>query len=256
MVSSVCPDSAVREVSLVCLDLRVSPENREVLVVPETVDPLDLSDHLDSLDPVESLAERATLDLMDLLVETALLESRVIAVALVLPGLLVLQALPALAAQLVPPANRETEERLVHKDLLDLLDLPEPEECLDLKDPAVTRVRLESPVREDRRATEDSLVCKVCLDLRVKLETRVLLDPLDLLDKEDHLDPLALLERMDQTVCQDPSDPLDLVAAVERPVLLVPLETPDHPVLLVPLALALTCLPSLVWVRLRSPPIL
>lgn len=32
----------------------------------------------------------------------------------------------------------------------------------------------------------------------------------------DHLDPLALLERTEETVCLDPLDPLDLVVAVER----------------------------------------
>lgn len=32
----------------------------------------------------------------------------------------------------------------------------------------------------------------------------------------DHLDLLALLERMEEMVCQDPLDPPDLVVAVER----------------------------------------
>lgn len=36
----------------------------------------------------------------------------------------------------------------------------------DLKDPVVIRVRLEKVVREDRRDTGVSLVCRVCLDLR------------------------------------------------------------------------------------------
>lgn len=36
----------------------------------------------------------------------------------------------------------------------------------DLKDLVVTRVRLESLVREDRRDTEVSLVCRVFRDLR------------------------------------------------------------------------------------------
>lgn len=40
-------DSAVKEVSLVSLDLLVSPESKEGLVAPATVDPLDLLDHLD-----------------------------------------------------------------------------------------------------------------------------------------------------------------------------------------------------------------
>lgn len=47
MVSSVCLDSVVREVSLVCLDLLVSLESREVLVAAETADPLDQLDLLD-----------------------------------------------------------------------------------------------------------------------------------------------------------------------------------------------------------------
>ena len=38
--------------------LRVSPENRELPVAAETVDPLDLSDRLDSLDLQERRAER------------------------------------------------------------------------------------------------------------------------------------------------------------------------------------------------------
>lgn len=36
----------------------------------------------------------------------------------------------------------------------------------DPKDPVVIRVRLARVEREDRRATEVSLVCRVCLDLR------------------------------------------------------------------------------------------
>lgn len=43
----VSPDSVAREVSPVCLDLLVSLESKELLVVLETVDPLDLLDHLD-----------------------------------------------------------------------------------------------------------------------------------------------------------------------------------------------------------------
>lgn len=252
VVLSVCQDSVEREVSLVCLDLLVSPESREVLVALETADPLDLLDLLDSQDLQESLAERATLDPMDPLVEMVQLESRVIVVTPVLLALPVLQALPAPPVLLVLPANRETEESLVHKDLVDLQDPLEPEECPDPKDPVVTKVRQENLVREDRRDTEASLDCRVCLDLRVNLETRELLDPLGLLDKEDHLDPSALLERTEQTVCQDLLDPLDLVVALERPVQLVLPETLDPPVLPVPLALALTCLPSLAWVRPRS----
>lgn len=38
---------------------RVSPESRELLVAAETADPLDLLDHLDSLDLQGSLAERS-----------------------------------------------------------------------------------------------------------------------------------------------------------------------------------------------------
>ena len=51
------------------------------------------------------------------------------------------------------------------KDPLDLPGLLEPEEWLDPKDPVETRVKLERVVREDRKDTEDSLVCRVCLDL-------------------------------------------------------------------------------------------
>lgn len=57
---------------------------------------------------------------------------------------------------------------LCYRELKDRLGLPgllEPEEWLDPKDPVETRVRLERVVREDRRDTEDSLVCRVCLDL-------------------------------------------------------------------------------------------
>lgn len=177
-------------------------------------------------------------------------------VPLVLLELQVLRALLVPLAQSAPPANRETAESLVHKDLLALQDLLEPEECQDLKDPVVTRVSLERTVSEDRRDTEVSLVCRVCPDLRVKMETRERLELMDLLDKEDHLDLLDQVERMVETVCPDPSDPLDLVVAVERPAPLVPLVTPDPPVFLAPPALASTCLLSLVWARLKSPPIL
>ncbi|CAB1445080.1 unnamed protein product [Pleuronectes platessa] len=233
-VLSVCQDSVEREASPVCPDPQVSPESREVLVAPETVDPPDLSDHLDSPDLQESPAERAMLDLMDLLVEMVLLEPRVNVVPPALLALLVLQALPVPPAQLVPPANRETEERLVPKDLLDLQDPLEPEECPDPKDPVVTRVRLGRLVREDRRDTEASLVCRVCPDLRVNLEIRELLDLVDLLDREDHLVLLVLVERTVQTACQDPSGPPDPVVALERMVPLVLPVTLDPPVLLVP----------------------
>jgi hypothetical protein len=120
----------------------------------------------------------------------------------------------------------------------------------------VTRVRLERVAREDRRDTEVSPVCRVYLDLPVKLVTRVLLDLLDLMEQEDHLDLLGLLERMVPMVCPDPSDPLDLVVALENLVLLVPLETlvPQVPPDL--LALALTCLLSLACHSTRRAPIL
>lgn len=42
VVSSVCPDSAEREVSPVCPDHLVSLVNKDLLVVAETVDPPDL----------------------------------------------------------------------------------------------------------------------------------------------------------------------------------------------------------------------
>ncbi|TNN82195.1 Collagen alpha-1(II) chain [Liparis tanakae] len=216
-VSWVCPGSVASEASLACLDLLVSPESKDLLVAVGTAAPPGLLAHLDSPVLQESLAERATLDLMDLPVEMVLLEPRVSVGTLVLLVLPVLQALLVLPAQSVPPANRETEESLVPKDLLGLLDLLEPEGCLDPKDPAVTRERVERVAREDRRDTEASLVCRVCPDLRVNLETRVLLDPLDLLDKEDHLDPVAPVERMVGTVSQAPLDPPDRVVAEETP---------------------------------------
>jgi len=189
---------------------------------------------------------------MDPQEETALLELRV---TVVTQGPL---ALPALQAPLAsdPPANRETEERLVPKALLDHPDLPEPEEWLDPKDPVVTRVRLERLAKEDRRDTEVSPVCRVSPDLPAKLVTRVLLDLLDPTDQEDHLDPSAPLERMVPTVCPDPSDPLDPVVALESLVLLV---LPETPVPQVPpdlLALASTCLLSPACHRLTRAPIL
>lgn len=187
---------------------------------------------------------------MGLLVEMVLLELRVTVVTLARLVLLVLQVHLVLQAQLVPLENRETEGRLALKDLLDLPGPLEQEECLDLKALAVTRVKLEKVEKEDRRDTEASLVCRVFPDLQVKLETRVPQDLLDLQDKEDHLDLLAHLEKMVQMVSQDLLVLLDLVDALETPVLLdlqetlVPLAPPA------PLALALTCLPLLVWVRL------
>jgi len=193
---------------------------------------------------------------MDPQEETAQLELRVTVVTqvlLVLPALQVLLELPALSD---PPANRETEERLVLKALLDPPDLLELEEWLDPKDPVVTRVRPERLVREDRRDTEVSPVCRVYLDLPVKLVTRVLLDLLDLMDQEDHLDLLAPLERMVPMVCPDLSDPLDLVVALENLVLLVPPETLDPPALPDPQALASTCLLSPACHRPRRAPIL
>lgn len=202
------------------------------------------------------MAEREILDLTDRLVEMVPLESRVIEATqapLVPLALLELLVLPAL---LVRPVNKETEESLVHKDLQDPQDLREQEECLVHKDHEATRVRLVRAVSEGRKDTEASPVCRVSPDLLVKLETREPLDLQDLLDNVDHLDQLALLERMVRTVCQDLLDLLDLEVALERRVLLVPLETLDPLVLQVPPAQASTCLPSLVWVRLRNPPIL
>lgn len=193
---------------------------------------------------------------MDPQEETAPLELRVTVVTQVLLVLPALQVLPELPALSDPLANRETEERLVPKALLDPLDLPEREEWLDPKDPVVTRVRLGSLVREDRRDTEVSPVCRVYLDLPVKLVTRVLLDLLDLMDQEDHLDLLAPLERMVPTVCPDPSDPLDLAVALESLVLLVPPEMPVPPGPPVLLALASTCLRSLACRSRRRAPTL
>jgi len=193
---------------------------------------------------------------MDPQEETAPLELRVTVATQVLLVLLALQVLPELPALSDPLANRETEERLVPKALLDPPDLLEREEWLDPKAPVVTRVRLGRLVREDRRDTEVSPVCRVYLDLPVKLVTRVLLGLLDLMDQEDHLDLLAPLERMVPMVCPDPSDPLDLVVALESPVLLVPPETLVPPVPLALLALASTCLLSLGCHSPRSPPIL
>lgn len=40
------------------------------------------------------------------------------------------------------------------------------------------------------------------------------------LDYRDHQDPLAPQGKMEQMVCQDPSDLLGLVVGVEKPVLL------------------------------------
>lgn len=193
---------------------------------------------------------------MVLLEEMVLLESRVIVVTLALLDHLVLQVLLVLQVQWVKLANRETEESLVHKDLLEPQDQLEPEECPDLKVLVVTRVRLEKLVREDKRDTGVSLVCRVCLDLRAKLEIRVLLDLLDLLDQEDHQDQSAPQERMEQMVCQDPSDLLDRVVEVGKLVLLVPPETLGRPVLLDLLVLALTCPPLPDWVRPRRVPTL
>lgn len=187
---------------------------------------------------------------MGLLVEMVLLELRVTEATLGQLVLPVLQVPLALQVQSVPLENRETEAKLALKDLLDLPGPLEQEECLDLKALAVTRVKLEKVESEDRRGTEASPVCRVCLDPQVKLETRVPQDPLDLPDKEDHLDQLALLEKMVQMVSLDPLDPLDHEDALEILVLLDLQETLAPLALLVLLALALTCLPLPVWVRL------
>ncbi|KAJ8257961.1 hypothetical protein GJAV_G00191620 [Gymnothorax javanicus] len=135
---------------------------------------------------------------MDLLVEMELLELRETAVTLVL--LVLLEHREPLAAPdpWAPPANRETEERL------------------DLKDHVETRVRLVRRVNADRRATEVSLVCRVCLDLPVPQETRVLLDLVAPVDQRDRLALLAQVERMVLMVCLGPLDPLDPAAALEK----------------------------------------
>lgn len=152
-----------------------------------------------------------------------------------------------------PLASREIGESLELKDLQAPLDPLEPEEWLDPKAPVETRVRQESLVREDRRDTEGSPVCRVCLDLPVNLETRVLLGPPDPLDPEDPPDLLALLERTVLTACQDPSDPQDPAVALES---LVPLDLLETPGPQVPPALqapASTCPPSPASPRRRSP---
>lgn len=161
-----------------------------------------------------------------------------------------------LLAQLVQLANRETEERMAHKDLLAPLDRLELEAWLDPKDLVVIKVRQENLEKEVRRDTEDSPVCRVCQDLQVLLETRVLPDLLDQLAPRDHPDPLDQLVRTVLMVSLDPLDHLDLVDALESLAQLVHLVTQDLLVLLVPLALALTCLPSLGCLRLRKDPIL
>lgn len=154
-----------------------------------------------------------------------------------------------------PPANRETEERRVPKDLLDPPDLLEPEAWLDPKDLAETRERPVRVARGDRRVTEDSPVCRVCPDLPVRLVTRVLLDLPDLLDQEDPLDQLVHLERTVPMDSLAPSDPPDLVDVLARLVPLVLPVTPDPLVLPVPQALASTCLPSPASASPRRPPI-
>ncbi|KAK0146918.1 Collagen alpha-1(II) chain [Merluccius polli] len=193
----------------------VSLVNKELLVVAETADPPDPSDPLGSPDLQESLAERATLDLMGPLVEMDPLESRVTVATQVPLGPQEPRDPPEHPVRSAPLASKETEESLELKDLLALLDPPEPEEWLGPKAPVETRVRQESLVREDRRDTEDSPVCRVCPDLPVKLETRVLPDLLGPLEPEDPPDLLALLERTVLTVCQDLSDPPGPAVALE-----------------------------------------
>ncbi|KAI1899985.1 hypothetical protein AGOR_G00067560 [Albula goreensis] len=168
---------------------------------------------------------------MGLLAEMVLLESRETEVTLV-P--LEPQGPPehlAPLAPLAPPANRETEERLAHKDLQGLLDLLEPEEWLDPKAHVEIRVRRASQEKGDRRDTEASLDCRVCLDLPVKLVTKVPPDLLDPAEPEDPLDLLVPQEKTEQMVFPAPSAPLDPADVLERLVLLVLLETPDPLVL-------------------------
>lgn len=165
--------------------------------------------------------------------------------------LLVLRVELVLLVRSDPPANRETEERLDPKDLLDLWGLLELEECLVHKAHAEIRVRLGIRVREDRRDTEDSLVFRVCLGLLANLETKELLDLLDPVEQEDPQAPLVQLEKMDPMVCLDPLDPLDLAAVLERLAQLAPQETLVPPVSLAPRGPASICLLSLVCLILR-----
>lgn len=193
-------------------------------------------------------------DQMDLLVEMEPLESRVTVVTQDLLALLVPQVPLELQALSDRPASRETEERLVLKDPLDLQDLLEPGEWLDLKDLVETRVRLASLARGGKRDTEVSPVSRVCPDLQVKLETRVPLDLLDLAVLEGPLALLALVVRMVPTVCPAPLGPLALEVALESLVPLVQLVTPDHPALPAPPAPASTCQPLPACPRRRSLP--
>lgn len=96
-----------------------------------------------------NLDERAALVLMDPLAEMVRLESRVIVVRLVHLVLLELLGPQALLALLAQLANKETEERLVHKVLWAPQDLLEPVELPALKAPEVTKEKLESLARED-----------------------------------------------------------------------------------------------------------
>lgn len=96
-----------------------------------------------------NLDEREALVLMALLAEMVQLESRVIVVRLgpwVLPEPL---GPPALLAPLAQLANRETEEKLVHRAPWDPQDLLEPGESQALKAPEVTKEKLERLARGD-----------------------------------------------------------------------------------------------------------
>lgn len=95
-------------------------------------------------------------------------------------------------------------------------------------------------VREDRKDTVDSLACRVFLDLRVQLVSTELRELSDQVDPGGHPDRLVLLERRDTTERPDQWDRLELVESpenpdlrdlLESPVLQVPLDPPDVPLL-------------------------
>lgn len=70
--------------------------------------------------------------------------------------------------------------------------------------------------REDRRDTEDSLVCRVFLDLQVQLVSRELQELLDQVARGGLLDLLGLLGRKDTWDNRDQWDHQELVASVEK----------------------------------------
>ncbi|KAJ8259358.1 hypothetical protein COCON_G00183700 [Conger conger] len=230
--SWVCQGSVEREDSLAFRDLPASLANKALLGELETVAPPAPSGPLDSRDLLESPAERVTLALTDPLVEMALLESRAIAVtqAQLEPQEPLERQVPQVPS--APQANRATEERRGqgcvcvvkrHKDLQDLLDLPELEEWLDPKDHVEIRVRQVRVERGDRKDTEASPDFRACPDLPVRAVTRVQLDLLAPVDREDPQARSAPQEKTDPTACPAQSGPLDLVVALGRLVLLVPL---------------------------------